>query len=339
MPGNKSFLITPNLEGVFEDRDIPAPSPDEVIVKTKVTGICGSDIHNYLEGKIGYYGFDKPYVPGHESSGIVYAVGKNVTRWKAGDRIIPEPGIPCHTCRYCLEGQYNMCDDYIFMSSSVRDGTFREYFNIREDMLHAMPDTMTFETGALAEPAAVAVHICRRAGDLRGKKIVIFGLGPIGMLVGMTAKAFGADTVTCADINADRLVKAKEYFADDIVNTLETPVAEESGEVIFETAGSPVTVAASFHAAAKHGRIVQVGWLKNNIAQIDTSLMLSKELDYVASYNYCNDFPLAIELLAKHRIDAEKIITTRFPFDQTKEAFDYTIANPKEVLKTLVYFS
>lgn len=335
---NRCFLITPQLEGVYEDRKIPVPAPNEVIVKTKVTGICGSDIHNYVEGKVGYFGFDKPFVPGHESSGVVCAVGENVTRWKVGDRVIPEPGIPCHTCKYCLEGQYNMCDNYLFMSGTL-DGTFREYFNIREDMLHAMPDELSFEAGALAEPEAVAVHICRRAGDLRGKRILIFGAGSIGMLVGMTARAFGAGRITCADINADRLAKAKEYFADDVINTLEASVPEESAEMIIETAGSPITVAAAFRAAVKRGRIVQVGWLKNNVAQIDVSLLLSKELEYVASLNYSNDFPLAIELLAKHRIDAEKIITTRFPFEKTKEAFDYTVANPKEVLKTIVCFS
>lgn len=338
MKENLSFFVTPEHTSYFEAGEIPVPKEDEVVVKTAVTGICGSDIHYYLEGKVGAFALTKPYIPGHESSGIIHAVGAKVTRFRIGQRVIVEPGIPCRVCRNCMEGRYNLCENYVFMSGPTANGTFRRYFPIRADMLHCMPDEMSFEKGALVEPLAVAMHVLKRAGSVVGKTIAIFGIGPIGLLVGMTAKALGCGKVICIDINPDRLQVARACCADVVINSMEEMPWENAADVVFETAGSPVTVAQAFRTAAPGGTIVQVGWLKKDVAEINTSLLLAKELNYVASYNYANDFPAAIELLNSGRVDAERIVTHRFAFENADEAIAYTANNPKDVLKTLVIY-
>jgi len=338
MGKNTCFFITPEHTCFFEDREIPQPKANEVIVETKATSICGTDLHNYIIGKVGYYDFTKPFVPGHESAGVVVAVGEDVKNLSVGDRVIPEPGIPCHKCKYCLSGRYSLCENYNFMSSQYYDGTFRQYFEIPSEMCHKMPEGMSFRQGALVEPMAVAVHVVRRSGDIAGKRVTIIGAGPMGLLIGMTAKAFACGQLTFIDIVQDRLDKSFAYGADKVFNSLNGEPEENSADVVIEIAGTPGTVAQSFKIAAPGGRIVQVGWLKKDKAEIDTSLLLSKELDYVASYNYHNDFPVAIELVASGRVDAEKIVTHTFPFAKTDEAFEFTAHNPKEVLKTMVEF-
>lgn len=339
MKNNLSFFVTPEHTSYFEACEIPEPKDDEVVVQTMATGICGSDIHFFLEGKVGSFALTKPYIPGHESSGIIHAVGSRVKDFRIGQRVIVEPGIPCRVCKNCAEGRYNLCENYIFMSGPTADGTFRQYFPIRADMLHPMPDDMSFEQGALVEPLAVAVHILKRAGSVLGKTVAIFGIGPIGLLVGMAAKALGCGKVICIDINPDRLKVALECCADVVINSLEETPWENAADVIFETAGSPITVAQAFKTAAPGATIVQVGWLKKDIAEINTSLLLAKELSYVASYNYANDFPAAIELLRSGRVDAERIVTHHFAFEKSDEAFVYTTTNPKSVLKTIVTYS
>lgn len=338
MKENLSFLVTPDQKTYFEEREIPTPKADEVVIKTAVTGICGSDVHVYLHGKIGVFGIDQPIVLGHESSGVITAAGGDVKKLKVGQRVVVEPGIPCRFCKNCAEGRYNLCENYVFMSSAVADGTFQKYFAVREDMVHPIPDSMSDELGALVEPTAVALHVLRRGGEITGKTIAIFGAGPIGMLIGMTAKALGCAKVILIDINQDRLDTALTFCADEVINSMTQKVGENLADIVFESAGSPICVNQAFTLAKPGGRIVQVGWLKKDVAEINISIMLSKEQEYVASLNYANEFPMAIALLANGSIDAQKIVTHRYPFEKTAEAFANTVENPKETLKTLVKF-
>lgn len=336
---NRGFFVTPEHTCYYQDCKIPQPGENEVVIKTAAVGICGSDIHYYLEGKVGDFALTSPYVPGHEASGTITAIGNNVSRWEVGQRVVIEPGIPCRFCKACIEGRYNLCENQEFMSGSTCDGCLRQYFSIREDMVYALPESMSFEQGALVEPTAVAVHVLKRAGSVVGKRVAIFGLGPIGMLVGMVAKAFGCGEVVCLDINQDRLEKAKRICADRVVNTMYEKLLDAFADIVFETAGSPITVAQSFYVAAPGARIVQVGWTKSGFAEISTSLMLSKELDYVASYLYGpGDFDAAIGLISTGRIKAEQIVTHRFQFQETDKAFDFTVKNPGDVLKPIVVF-
>lgn len=338
MKNNKCFFITKGQKYFFENQDIPLPKPNEAIIQTKAAGICGTDIHFYKDGELGNFQIENPYIPGHETSGVVYAVGADVTNVKPGQRVVVEPGVPCRVCSLCAEGRYNICSDLQFMGGATYDGTFRNYFPIRSELVYPIPDVMSFEEGALVEPTAVSLHILRRIGDIVGKSLILMGAGPIGMLVVMAYKALGGGHVTCVDINQSRLERVLSLGADEIINTMKDPLPEDFAQVVIETAGSPITTGQLFDVAARGARIVQAGWVKGNIAEMNIAQFISKELDYVASLDYANEFPAAIRLMADHRIDSPAIVTHRFRFDEAGNALDFTVENPNEVIKAIISF-
>ncbi|MCX7012021.1 MAG: alcohol dehydrogenase catalytic domain-containing protein [Candidatus Sumerlaeota bacterium] len=161
---------------------VPTPGRGEALVAIKANGICGSDIHFYQEGRLGNFVVTRPYLPGHEASGEVVGVGAGVVGVSPGDRVVIEPGIPCGRCPRCRSGRYNLCPEVVFLSAPPVDGTFCDYLSIRADMLHKMPEGMSFEMGALAEPTAVAVHAVNRGAVRYGDTAAILGCGPIGLL-------------------------------------------------------------------------------------------------------------------------------------------------------------
>ena len=143
-------------------------------------------------------------VLGHESSGIVTAVGEAVTTLKVGDRVCMEPGVPCRRCVRCKEGKYNLCPDMAFAATPPHDGTLAKYYSLPEDFCYKLSDTMSLEEGALVEPLSVAVHIVRQAAVKPGDSIVVFGAGPVGLLCCAVARAYGASKIISVDINEER---------------------------------------------------------------------------------------------------------------------------------------
>lgn len=158
-------------------------------------GICGSDVHFLVHGRIGDYVVNSPLVLGHEASGIVHKIGKNVTTLKVGDRVAIEMGIPCRICKLCKTGRYNLCPKVKFGSAPPDDGALSKYIAHAADFCFKLPDNVTMEEGALLEPLSVGVHACRRANVTLGSEVVILGAGPIGLVTLLTAKAMGASKV------------------------------------------------------------------------------------------------------------------------------------------------
>ncbi|MGB9682868.1 MAG: alcohol dehydrogenase catalytic domain-containing protein, partial [bacterium] len=147
----------------IEEREIPKPKEDEVLVRIKSVGVCGSDIHYYNEGRIGSFVVEKPIILGHESSGEVVEVGSKVKSLKVGDRVALEPGIPCRKCNYCKTGRYNLCPDVVFMATPPVDGAFAEYVVHPEDFAFKLPDNVSYDEGALMEPLSVGIYASNRA--------------------------------------------------------------------------------------------------------------------------------------------------------------------------------
>ena len=201
--------------GVIEIEEVPIPSPGPAEVLVKIKSVCGSDLHYYTHGKIGAYVVEKPIILGHEASGEVVAVGKDVTRFKIGDRVTMEPGIPCRKCEFCKTGRYNLCPDVAFMATPPYDGAFTEYIVSPEDFTFKIPDTMSFDEAALMEPLAVGVYACERSALRPGMTAAVLGLGPIGMVVAQAAKAYGASRVIGTDVVDYRLTQAKRFAVDN----------------------------------------------------------------------------------------------------------------------------
>lgn len=327
-----------NTEHQFEikEQEIPVPKDDEVLVKIKVNGICGSDIHFYSEGRLGNFVVTTPYIPGHEASGTIEGLGNSVKGFNEGDKVVIEPGIPCGRCSFCKSGRYNLCPLVVFLSAPPINGTFCDFVCIRSDLVHKVPADMPFEHAALTEPAAVAVHAVNRAGFVNGKDAVIFGAGPIGLLTLQAFKAAGGGKAICIDLLDNRLELAKVLGADEVINPKRSTEVSNIADIVFETAGAPTTTAQLFSAARPGGTVVQVGWPAGNVVPMNIANFIDKELNYVAVNRYANAFPTAIRYLCDGRINVKPIITHTFNFDEISEAFKFAKDNPSEVVKVVV---
>ncbi len=234
-PQNSSFILQSPKKVVYEDRPDPQlQSPYDVIIKPRWTGICGSDVHYWVEGRIGDFVLKEPMVLGHESAGIVHEVGDKVTTLKVGDRVAMEPGIPCRRCVRCREGKYNLCPEMAFAATPPYDGTLARYYTLPEDFCFKLPEKMSLEEGALMEPTAVAVHITRQAGIKVGQSVVVFGAGPVGLLCCAVAKAYGATKIVTVDINEERMQFALKYAATASFKSQKVSAEENAKNLIKE---------------------------------------------------------------------------------------------------------
>ncbi|EPB77995.1 GroES-like protein [Ancylostoma ceylanicum] len=201
----------------LEQREVPIPAANQLLISVNTVGICGSDVHFWKNGAIGNFVVKEPMVLGHETCGTVAGVGAHVKGFSVGDRIAIEPGIPCRECEYCKIGRYNLCPEVKFFATPPTHGSLARYIVHDADFCYKLPDGVTSEEGALLEPLSVAVHACRRAQVQMGQRILVQGAGPVGTLCMMTARAAGATQVVITDLNPGRLELAKKLGADHTI--------------------------------------------------------------------------------------------------------------------------
>ena len=332
---NRCLFLDAKHRLTIEERPIPEPLQGEALIKIAANGICGSDVHFYKEGKLANCIVTTPYIPGHEASGIVAAVGKGVKKLREGDRVILEPGIPCGNCEICKRGLYNLCKEMHFLSQPPVNGTFRDYLTIPENHAFPLPDSLPLRDAAMAEPLAVAIHSVNRARMQPGATGLIVGAGPIGLLTLQSFKAAGGGRAICVDIIEERLNLAKQLGADETYAP-GNPALNDIADVVFETAGSEQATATLFDMARQSASIVQVGCPKGNYVTLDIATMMDKEISYVGIFRYANVFPAAIAWLSDGRIKTDKLITHVYPFDQAVQAFNQAAENPRETIKVIV---
>ena len=246
----------------FEDIEKPAAEPGKVVIKVKYTGICGSDVPRVNGDACHYF----PNVLGHEFSGVVEEIGEGVTTLKPGDRVAGVPLVPCMKCIDCQQGNYSLCKHYSFIGSR-EFGSFAEYVSVPEKNAVKFADDVSFEKGALFEPATVALHGLRRVDYKGGKNVAILGGGTIGMMTAQWAKIFGAKTVTIFDILDERLELGKRLGADYGVNSSKPDYMDQVNEItggrgfdyIYETAGNVITMKMAFKLANNKAQICFIG--------------------------------------------------------------------------------
>lgn len=323
----------------IEEREIPKPKEDEVLVRIKSVGVCGSDIHYYNEGKIGSFVVEKPLILGHECAGEVVEVGSKVKTLKVGDRVALEPGIPCRRCLYCKTGRYNLCPDVVFMATPPIDGAFAEYVVHPEDFTFKLPDDISFDEGALIEPLSVGIYSAERAMIRPGDTVLIFGAGPIGLVTLQAVKAYGAEQVFIVDINDFRLSKAKELGADLIINSKSEKMEDYikvGVDVVFEASGNSSVISQTTKFAKRGGKIVFIGLASDDYIGININEVSSKELDLLGIFRYANVYKKSIDLLAKGKIDLKTLITHHFSLEKTQEALEFADKNKDKCIKVIV---
>jgi L-iditol 2-dehydrogenase len=301
---------------------------DQVLVKIRAVGICGSDIHYYKHGRIGSYIVEKPMILGHESAGEVVSVGKNVKTLKVGDRVALEPGVPCGKCEYCKKGRYNLCSDVKFMATPPIDGALVEYVVHPAEYVYNLPDNLSFAEGALIEPLAVGMHATRIAEVQSGDRVAILGSGPIGLVTMQAARAKGAAEAIAVDINDFRLNLAKKLGATHLINAKEEDVCQrikeltndEGVDIVFETAGTAITTQQTVEVVKKGGTVVLIGLGAQDVIPINTMKLIWNEIKVQCVQRYANVYDKAISLVSNGRIDLKSMITGEFSLDKTEEA-------------------
>jgi len=312
----------------FEDRPIPAPGPDEALVRIRSVGVCGSDVHFYREGRIGSFVVRDPLVLGHESAGDVAEVGKNVKGLNAGDRVAVEPGWPCRKCAYCKRGDYHLCLDVVFLGTPPMDGTFVEYLLAPSDFVFPLPDNVDFDDGAMVEPMTVGVHACHQGKVRAGQTVAVLGAGPIGLSCLMAARGLGALAVLVTDVDEFRLDRARRLGAAATINVEKEDavarVRELTGghgpDVVLEAAGSVPATQSTIEMVRRGGTIVLVGFTTEPQVPVDLVSLMLKEAEIRAVFRYVNEYPLALALVASGKAPVKEMITHHYSFDQVQEA-------------------
>ncbi|MEM3134363.1 MAG: alcohol dehydrogenase catalytic domain-containing protein, partial [Candidatus Bathyarchaeia archaeon] len=188
----RAAILYRPLDMRIEHIDVPEIGSKDVLVRVRRVGICGSDVHHYLYGRIGSFIVDKPLILGHECSGDVVEVGEAVNNIKVGDRVVIEPGFTCGVCEYCRSGRYNLCPNIQFYATPPYNGAFAEYVSAQAGNVYQMPEGMTYEEGAMIEPLAVGLMAAKRGRISAHDSVAIFGAGPIGLLALQAAKSHGS---------------------------------------------------------------------------------------------------------------------------------------------------
>ncbi len=336
----KQQLMTAPGEIIFRNVEIPVPGPDQVLVKIKRIGVCGSDIHVY-HGKHPYTKY--PVTQGHEVSGKIVRLGEYVTEFKEGQKVTIEPQVFCGRCYPCLHGKYNLCESLKVMGFQTV-GTASEYFAVDASKVTALPEGISYDDGAMIEPLAVTVHAVRRFKEIEGSKVAILGAGPIGILLAQTAAAMGAQKVLITDISDMRLELARRVGADYAVNTAKVNFSDaltecfgpDKADVIFDCAGNDITMNDAIQNARKGSTIILVA-VFDKMANVDLAKLNDSELDLNTSMMYRHeDYLEALKLVNEGRVQLKPLQTAHFAFEDYKKAYEYIDANREKTMKILI---
>lgn len=286
---------------------------------------------------MGPFTLTDPHVLGHETSGTILKIGDNVKNVAVGDRVTLEPAIPCFGCKFCRDGENNLCPhaDNNVVGSPPKHGCLQRYFVHPAELIHKLPSNMSLEEGALVEPMACVVHSIKRSKISVGQNVLICGAGPIGLLCMLTAKAYGAGKVCLTDLNAGRLEHGKQLGADftyvvergvDPKKMASDVIALMGGkpDVTLECTGVESSLQMSFNVTQSGGRVVLVG-LGPEYVKVPLCMSSLREIDVIGSARYNNTFPLAIELIASGRVNAKSVVTHKFSLEESEKAFQNVV--------------
>lgn len=340
----KTAVMTDLRKVEIQERPIPAPKENEVLVKVEYVGICGSDLHYYESGRIGDFVVKPPFVLGHEAGGTVVEVGSKVQHLKIGDRVALEPGKTCGECEFCKSGKYNLCKDVIFFATPPVDGVFQEYVAHEAGLCFKLPENVSTMEGALIEPLAVGMHAARQGGAALGQTAVVTGAGCIGLVTLLSLKAMGVSKVVVVDVMEKRLAKAKELGADLVINGKEEDTiarimeyTEGKGfDLGIETAGTQITAGQLIKGAKKGATIVFVGYSASGEMTLPIGMALDKELNFKTVFRYRNIYPMAIDAVSSGKIAIKDIVTDFFELDEIQDALEACVTNKADIVKGVI---
>lgn len=341
----KAAFLTEPKKIEIKDLEMPEVKDENVLIKIKRVGVCGSDNHIYNKGEIAFSKVKFPFILGHECSGEVVDIGKAVKNIKIGDRVAIEPSVHCGKCEYCRNGKFNLCDDYHFLAAPPdNNGAFVEYITHRYDHCFLIPGAISFDEGALVEPLAIVVQAFEISNFNIGDNILILGSGTIGLLTLMLLKSLGADKCVAVDYFDSKLEIAKKMGADLTINAGDADLLFKAKEfskgkgfpTIFDSVGKENSLNAGLSLAKKGGTIVIIG-ISDDKASFNIVDLINNMLTIKGTNDFSNNiFSKAISLIGNKKVDVMKIVSHYFNLDELDKAFKNINNNSKNTIKTII---
>lgn len=326
-----------------EDLPIPEISDNEVLIKMLACGLCGTDIQKIRGDSV-----NKPTVLGHEVVGEIVKKGKNVSKFEIGDRVITAIHVPCFTCHYCNKGHYTICEQ--FRTNNIDPGGFAEFIRIPKlhlnHLTHKVSNNVTDEEATLIEPIACCLHGLKQADIRPNDSVLIMGAGTIGILHTQLAKIKGANKVIVSDMSEFKLQKALKVGCDYAINIKEKNIIDEVNkitdgqgvDVIVIAAGVSSLVADAVNMVRRAGKIIVFsGFDKNKLVTLDVSRFFKDEISIIGTYSVTPyEFPEALDLLEKRKLNTKEMITHVYPLNKLSEAIDISTNPEQPVLKVII---
>jgi L-iditol 2-dehydrogenase len=340
----KALLLSEYKKLSVVEMPTPEIGDDDVLVRVRACGICGSDIHGY-DGSTGRR--IPPLVMGHEAAGVIERVGRGVQGFESGERVSFDSTVSCGTCHFCRRGQINLCDNRTVLGVSCGDyrrhGAFAEYVAVPSRILYKLPDSLPFERAALIESVSIAVHAVSRHVPKPDDTVVVVGAGMIGLLVIQVLKAKGAQNIVAVDVDPRKLALAQRLGATRPLNAKEIDVqgavrdvtGGRGADVSFEVVGHGDTVLTAIRSLRKGGTVVLVGNLSPTV-ELPLQEVVSREISVLGSCASSGEIPECIDLLARGVVDVDPIISLKASLDEGPELFARLYGGDKTLMKVII---
>lgn len=340
----KALLLTDKKKLELTDMPRPDPGPNDLLVRVKACGICGSDVHGY-DGSTGRR--IPPIVMGHEAAGIIEHVGNAVQSFAPGDRITFDSTVYCGKCPYCRAGQVNLCDNRRVLGVSCpeyrRHGCFAEYVVIPDHIAYKLPDPMSFEHAAMVEPVSIAVHALRRAMPRLGESALVVGAGMIGFFIVQALNVAGCAPIIALDLDDARLKMARDagathvFRADhqNLLPEIQKLTANRGADLVFEAVGANPSVQTAISAARKGAKIVLVGNLSPKV-DLPLQALVTRELSLLGTAASCGEYPACLELIASGKIRVQPLLSAVAPLEEGPKWFERLYAREPGLMKVIL---
>lgn len=323
-----------------DDLTKPTINSNEVMLKVKKVGICGTDVGSYESGG--------PYIPGnvigHEFSGEIVELGEKVKKLKIGNRVTVNPQIPCNNCYYCNHNQENMCKLQNYSLGTTENGAMQDFINVVAERVHLLPDSVTYEGGAIVEPLSIAIHAVQNSVFKVGDSAAVIGTGPIGLFVIQVLRVCGAKKIFALEPVESKQIKALELGADKVFkpklwNKIVRLTDKIGPDHVFDCVGESSTISTSLSLIKKGGLITLIGMHARSFEIKNALLMTTNNITIKGVYGYNQDvFQTALSLLEQKKINYEQLITDRIKIEAVPQIFEKLANPPHDELKIIVDF-
>ena len=340
----KALVLNEYMQLVYEDVPEPTYGSEEVLIKVKACGICGSDVH-------GMYGSTgrriPPVIMGHEASGVIREIGSDVRKWKVGDRVTFDSTVYSLDDWYTLKGDYNLSDNRQVLGVSCdefkRDGAFAEYVVVPQHILHKIPDSVSFDQAAMTEPVAVALHAVNLTLISQGDVALVVGVGMIGLFVVQILKLKGCSKIIDVDLSKNQLDMAIQFGADlalnanndDMIMEIQHHTNNRGADIAFEVVGTTPTVKSAIEGVRKGGSVTLIGNLSKEV-ELPLQSVVTRQIRLQGSCAISGEYPEVLKLINERKINVDDMLSATAPLSEGTKWFDRLYKKEPGLMKVLL---